>query len=97
MIEIDLEKRWCHFGQLPETQSVDKHGFPLRPLLEDYIAILPGRSEHLLTPQLLAHEYRVRVSSGHSPRKDEYAARLPDQQAATKVPAAPSRWLPCIP
>ncbi len=82
LIEIDLEYRWKGFSDLSDSAALDDRGFPRYPRLEDYAKLLPqALREQVLTPNLVAEEYRVRRRWGDRPDRQSYCLRFPDGQA----------------
>ncbi|HSG73080.1 MAG TPA: serine/threonine-protein kinase [Planctomycetaceae bacterium] len=87
LIELDLEYRWKQFSIVEPDSARAEREFPLFPLLEDYVALLPEqRREDLLVPQLIAEEYRVRSRWGDQPDKQSFAERFPHHR--TELQAA---------
>lgn len=85
LIELDLEYRWKRFRADGSTTERDVHGFHQFPRLEDYAELLDVSHRHLiLTPELLAEEYRVRRSWGDRPDKQDYLSRLPLDSVAVE-------------
>lgn len=93
-IGIDLLGRWRQFGQSADGAvhptngartaadvARDPHGFPLLPRLEDYAAELGPRGANVITPELLAIEYRARLMAGERPDRSQYFGRCPDPAA----------------
>lgn len=85
LICIDLERRWRRPEQ-PDHAADNDAGLPAFPRLEQYLAALcsDGRSEvsrpasvEVLTPQLIAEEYRVRRRWGDQPGIEEYLNGFP--------------------
>jgi non-specific serine/threonine protein kinase len=81
LIKIDLEYRWRTYGGSDfskatgdEDPSHAANGFPITPVVEDYLARHPQLQ---LSPELIAEEYRVRCRWGDAPQPDEYLRRFP--------------------
>lgn len=86
LIELDLEYRWKQFSIVEPDSARAEREFPLFPLLEDYVALLPEqRQEELLVPQLIAEEYRVRSRWGDRPDKQSFGERFPHDRAALEA------------
>ncbi|MBL8848893.1 MAG: serine/threonine protein kinase, partial [Planctomycetaceae bacterium] len=75
LIAVDLEYRW-RTSSLSDS-TVDDSGFPQRPRVDDYAAVL-GQPEVLGHAPLIAAEYRARLRWGDRPDRAEFAARFPD-------------------
>jgi serine/threonine protein kinase len=88
LVRIDMENRWKRFRESDATNSLDSHGFPLFPRLEDY-AVGSIRLEDIFTPRLIAAEYLVRTKWGDRPDRNTFHARFPDKPG--EVEAALSR------
>ncbi|MCA9067883.1 MAG: serine/threonine protein kinase [Planctomycetaceae bacterium] len=86
LIELDLEYRWKRFERIADKTSVDAYGFRNFPIIEDYGKLIPERRQDVVTPRLLAEEYRVRVRWGDRPSPEEISTRLSDRE--TEVDAA---------
>lgn len=77
IISLDLDYRWRQFSSREArlTRS-GGDGFPRFPLLEDYARLIGERGEIVLTPRMLAAEYRVRLRYGDHPSRAEYSKRF---------------------
>jgi len=86
LIEIDLRYRWRGYADASDPSAVDDHGFPLFPQLENYATLLPVElRDHVLSPDLVAEEYRVRRRWGDRPNKQTYLERFPGDQAGIET------------
>ncbi|PQO43807.1 serine/threonine protein kinase [Blastopirellula marina] len=81
LISLDLEYRWKIYPSIEDKVSKDRFGFKNFPLVEDYSELIPERSPEIVTPQMLAEEYRVRTRWGDRPLRDQFVARLPTQKS----------------
>lgn len=85
LIEFDLQCRWKNFFANDGSEPCDEFGFPLLPTIDDYANSLPGGYQRLiLTPELLAVEYRVRNCWGDKPGPEIFIERFPDDPDAVK-------------
>ncbi len=83
LIEIDLEYRWKAYSDAFDVSECDEHGFPAFPRVEDYAALLSDElRDHVLTPDLVGEEYRVRRRWGDDPDRQHFFQRFPENQAA---------------
>jgi adenylate cyclase len=87
LVAVDLEERWRRGGGYTGSAdtSIDEKtvrartdGFPMCPLLEDYIARYPEAGPLTRLPvRLVAVEYSARHLWGDHPARDEYFRRFP--------------------
>ena len=75
LVKIDLEYRW-------RRPNLNDKLLPIRPKLEDYVALYPGLgSAGGLAVNLIGEEYRVRRCWGDGPDHAEYVERFIGQGA----------------
>lgn len=78
-VELDMEYRWRRFQHGTSESDLDPFGFPQYPKLEHYADLLEeSLRPHLLNPELLAEEYRVRTFWGDRPDRQQFLERLAD-------------------
>lgn len=78
LIQMDLEYRWRQYPRLAAQDARDEYGFPLLPTLDDYASLQEINREELLTPSMIAEEYRVRARWGDQPNRHSFVLRFPE-------------------
>lgn len=85
LVAVDLEYRWRTDSSAAQTLPPDEDSLPMKPRLDDYVALFPELGSLQELPlELITEEYRVRMRFGDRPSHDDFIQRFPDRAAEVR-------------